>query len=268
MKIEFYTSAFNVIKNNFDYKSAIDNWVKICSKISIAINTSDDETFEAFEELFEEYPNKLSIFKTNISYDDPDFDGKIKNEALQNCSSDIVLGLDLDERVPVHLTRRLYLYGESLLDNDNVDCYMLPSIDIYKDMEHFSKVGWKWYLHKKKGCYRGTVNFAKNDDGTHDIEKSDSCELINKNGDLVKSMAIPSYLPRIVSEPEKLRLVLNNNVPYIVHLGYVDLQRRHELSKNFWSKQWAVESGEKQPVNTMENLESKEIFKHNLKLGF
>jgi hypothetical protein len=268
MKIDFYTSAFNVIKNNFDYESAIENWLNFSNKIVIAINTSEDNTYEKFEELFEKYPNKLSIFKTNISYDDPDFDGKIKNEALQSCGSDIVLGLDLDERIPKHLAHRLFLYAEGLFCDEQVDCYMLPSIDIYKDIHHFSKVGYKWYLHKRKGCYRGTVNFAKNDDGTHDIEKSDSCELINKNGDLVRCRAFPPYPPRINTEPQRLEHVLFNNVPYIVHLGYLDLQRRNKLSEDFWKKQWEVESGKPKTMKTLKELESREVFEHKLMLDF
>ena len=268
MQIDFYTSAFNIIKNNFDYIPAIENWVKVANKISIAVNTSDDSTYEKLEELYEQYPNKLSIFKTDVSYDDPDFDGKIKNLALQNCSSDIVFGLDLDERIPMNMIHRLFLYAEALKDDKTNDCYALPSIDIYKDMDHFSKIGYKWYLHKRKGCYRGTVNFAKNEDGTHDITKSDSCELINEYGNLVNIRYFPSYNPRINTPDEKLKTVLQNNVPYVIHLGYLDIQRRNELNNNFWKKQWEVESGKPQIVKTLEELDSQPIYKHNLRLQF
>lgn len=267
MKIDFYTSAFNVIKNNFDYKSAIENWIKISNRISIAINTSEDNTFEAFEELYEKYPKQISIFKTDISYDDPDFDGKIKNLALQDCKTEVVLGLDLDERIPTHLNHRFQLYAECLKDDDTFGCYMLPSIDIYKDINHFSKIGHKWYLHKRNGCYRGTVYFAKNKDGTHDIAKSDSCELIDKHGNLINSRYFPSHNPRINTPNEQLKNILQNHIPYVIHLGYLDLQKRYELNQNFWSKQWEVESGKSQTMDTWEELNSRPIYEHNLKLN-
>jgi hypothetical protein len=47
MKVGIYTTAFNIIKNNFDYKDAIRNWLLYADHISIAVNTSDDDTLNS-----------------------------------------------------------------------------------------------------------------------------------------------------------------------------------------------------------------------------
>lgn len=266
MKLGIYSSAFNLIKNNFDYDTVINNWLKIADTICIAVNTSEDDTYEKLEELYEKHPLSITIFKTQISYDDPDFDGKIKNEALLNCNADILLALDMDEMIPINVKEKLHEYA-ALLNDSNVSCFMLPSIDLYKDLGHYKKIGHKWYLHKKKDCYRGTVNFAKNADGTHDTSKSDSCELIDKEGYLVQSWS-PIYGVYNASPPEIHNFVLENQIPYILHLGYVDLKRRDELNKNFWNKAWEVESGTPRTGPSLEELEKINYYKHNFNLNF
>lgn len=264
MKLGIYSSAFNLIKHKFDFKTTIDNWLKFADVINIAINTSEDDTFEQLELLYEQHPDKISVFKTDISYQDPDFDGKIKDIALQNCNADILLGLDMDEVVPKSVHERLRFYAEILATDNEVKGYMLPSVDLYQDIHHFNKIGEKWYLHKKAGCHRGTVNFAKNEDGTHDIKRSDSCELIDKDGDLVPCKTFMTYK----EDPlDRMNFVLDNDMPYVLHLGHVDLDRRYELNKNFWKQQWEVESGTNVDMRTMDEMKQEKVYKHNFDLS-
>lgn len=232
--LSIYSSAFNLIKNNFDYKTSIDNFCNLANEVVIAINKSEDETFESLKSFLSIY-NNLKILQTDISYDDPLLDGKIKNEALQATSEEFKIGLDMDEYIPIQ-QKEMWENLAYQLRFDDVDCYMMPSLNLYKDKNHYFSITSKWYLHKSN-LYRGPVNFGRKNNGTVDIAKSDTCELIYQNGELVKSKFLPN----------DIQLLRQKNVPFVVHTGYLNLDNRILRNKNFWIKHWEIESGGEKP---------------------
>ena len=241
--ISIYTSAFNIIKGNFPYKEAIDNFCSFADEVVIAVNTSEDKTLLALQYLSVQYKN-LFIVRTDFSYTDPGLDGKIKNAALQACTHDICLQLDLDERVLLSQKTLWYDMASNLLAAQS-SAIMVPVIDLFRDSEHCRGINFKWYLHKRAGSYRGVVNFARLSNGCHDTSKSDSCELIDAWGNLLPS----AYLLNPQSSFEvNLSFIKQYNLPYVLHYGYVDLNRRIELNKHFWANHWSVEAGKKVDV--------------------
>lgn len=265
MELNIYTSAFNVIKNNFDYKSAIDNFLGLVTfkkgngKVVIAVNKSEDNSLESITEYCK--GKNVKIIDCNISYNNPRLDGLIKDVALQNCESEIVIGLDLDERIPSFQFQTWYDYAEYLNSVNSIDCIMIPSLNIYKEEKYVKNIIQKWYLHKKSGLKRGVVNFAQYENGHHDIQKSDSCELVHQKDDsLAHSVTLLNYSENILSQ------IKVNNLPYVVHYGYLDLQRRAKLNKEFWEAQWSLEAGEQVKIKTkLEELEDVDcLIEHGL----
>lgn len=257
-----YTSAFNVLKNVFDYKEALDNFSAFADEVVVAVNTSDDGTLVAIQK--HAFGNdKIKVIQTDFSYSDPDLDGKVKNAALQETTEPFKIGLDLDERIPLS-NRPSWVYAAELLEPvDNVFAAMVSSIDLYKENTLCKGVGAKWYLHKK-GLFRGVVNFAKNSDGTHDITKSDSCELLDSEGNLVPSA---SFAPIGLPIPEALYILKSKGSPYVLHYGYVDLDRRAKINREFWKNHWSVEAGKPIDVaTTVTELEKFPVFEHGLSL--
>ena len=236
--ISIYSSAFNLINNNFNYLFAIDNFCNISDEVIIAVNTSADDTFEVLNELCSKHKN-LKIIDTNFSYDDPLLDGKIKNAALQSSTMPIKIGLDMDEYIPIWQKNTWISLANKLL-NDNCLCYMIPSINLYKNYDYYFSITPKWYMHKH-GLFRGPVNFAIKNDGKIDTGKSDTCELIDINGNLVHSKITPHTI-------EDLRTKL---FPFVVHTGYLSLEDRLLRNHNFWKKHWLVESGGEPPPHTV-----------------
>ena len=59
-----YSTAFNVVKNNFDYEEAIDNFCSFAEEVVISVNQSEDNTYEELSRLRDEkYSNlKCIIF--------------------------------------------------------------------------------------------------------------------------------------------------------------------------------------------------------------
>lgn len=229
-----YSSAFNLIKNNFSYKETIANFCSFADEVVIAINKSEDNTIEAIKSLKH---NNLNIIELDIPYNDPLLDGKVKNGALQATTQEFKIGLDMDEYIPLN-QKPMWENLAYQLRFDNVDCYMIPSLNLYKNKDHYFSITNKWYLHKGN-LYRGAVNFAKRANGTIDTTKSDSCELIDSEGNLAKS----KYLPN------DIRLLRKKNVPFVVHTGYLDFHNRILRNENFWKNHWEIESGGEKPLH-------------------
>jgi hypothetical protein len=128
-----YTSAFNLIKNKFPYKKTIDNFCKIANEVVIAVNRSEDSTLEEIKAL--PY-NNLKIIESNISYDDPLLDGKVKNIALQNTNEEFKIGLDLDEYIPLN-QKNIWENLAYQLRLDEAQCYMIASLNLYKYIKYY-----------------------------------------------------------------------------------------------------------------------------------
>jgi hypothetical protein len=263
-----YTSAFNVIKNSFDYKEAIENFCSFAEEVVVCVNQSEDESLESFNHLKNQY-NNLKVISSNFSYDDPLLDGKVKNEALQNTSYQYKIGLDMDERIPIRHKNRWEKIGYFMSNHDEISGFLIPSVDLWKDEFHIQgdpskNKNFKWYLHKS-GLYRGAVNFAKLNNGKIDREKSDTCELINSDGNLVLT-------PKIYQEFEKDEDYFNwleNESIFIFHIGFLDFNKKIIRNKNFWNKHWETVSGKKHNTAiTIEEFENRSLNlkPHSLKL--
>jgi len=266
-----YSTAFNVIKNNFAYKEAVINFCSFAEEVVISINESEDSTWEAFEKLSSEYDN-LKIIKANVSYEDARLDGKLFDIALQETTKEFKILLGLDQRIP------LYQYSEwerlaYEMRFSGFDAYMIPILDLWGTE---SKVRWDkdnninfmWALHKR-GLRRGVVNFAKLENGKYDPSKSDSNELIYEGGELAKSK---QYLTGQCQTLESYLETLKIQNVFLYHMGYVNFKNRVKVNKDIWQKQWEeirpIEKKENQVPVTEKELEMYETFEHKLKLWY
>jgi hypothetical protein len=272
--INLYSSAFNLIKNSFEYKDAIDNFCKFADNVAIAVNESSDNTLEELNGLTKQYKN-LHVKPVNISYDDPLLDGKIKNEALilaEEIGADYFMGLDLDERLVLNHKERWVDFAKFFLGYSGFDAMLVPSIDLWGSEKTVrwdgeKNKGYKWYIHNT-GLKRGPHNAGINPDGTLNISKSDGCELVSPNGELVNAARIDSPLDEI-SDCYEYYGGLNKMLPYVLHYGFVNYEGRIIRNNNFWKNQWNKCSG-RNDVKIAENLEDLdkfELFEHGLELN-
>lgn len=261
-KKSIYTTLFNYKLNKFNVDEHLNNFSVWADEVVVATIEDTDDTLGFLTEKQKIFP-KLRVIKTNLKQFTPTFDGDLKDAALQSCGGDILLQLDFDEKMSLHNLEYWDKLSEILLESDTFEAAFIPSVNLYGDKEHFSSFTSKWYLHKR-GLRRGVVNFAKNADGTHDTNKSDSCELLNQYGDLV-----PAFLyfdeAAFPTKEAAANFLRDQNLPYVVHYGWIDLERRVEINRNFWRKQWGAEAGREVEVATeLNKLEKREMFKHNL----
>lgn len=253
MKFSSYTSAFNLIKMGFDWQSSLLNYSQFMDEVVIAINTSSDNTFEILNKFIQDKNlTNIVLYQSSFDYEDPAFDGKIKDFALQRTSGDIKISCDIDERFPIYQKNLWEKVARYLLSDNKVAAFLIPSINLCGNIYHYKDIGYKWYMHKN-GFYRGVVNFAKKIDGKIDTDKSDTCELIDSNGNLVPTLKFSNNIEDLQS----------GSIPYVFHYWAVDKKQR-EKQNEFWQPVWSNRAGKE--INTKTDFSKIEIKKHGLKI--
>ena len=251
MKFSSYTSAFNLVKRGFDWQNSILNYSQFMDEVVIAINTSEDDTFETVSKFLEEKGiSNVILCQCSFDYSDLAFDGKIKNFALQHTSGDIKISCDIDERFPLYQKDLWRRVGNHLLSQIEISAFLIPSINLCGDIYHYKDIGYKWYMHKD-GLYRGIVNFAKKQDGKIDTDRSDTCELIDANGNLVQALKFDNSI-------EGLR---EGETPYVFHYWAVDKDQRIKQNE-FWQPVWSNRAGKE--INNKIDFSKTQVLKHHL----
>ena len=261
MKVSVYSTAFNIIKNDFNYwKITIPKWLEFIEygnkgEIVIAVNKSEDNTLKVLREHFGKH-ECIILLESNFDYEDYAFDGKTKNFALQNTKYEICIGLDMDEYPSPNVKAWESVSYQFL--NLNYDAFFIPVIDICKSMQEYKSIGSKWYMHKQ-GLHRGVWNRARLENGKIDIKKSDTCELLNKNEDLCSAASIFKQL--------SIDEIKNNNLPFIIHLGWLNWQDRKNQNKT-WQPVWSNRAGfeVKDIIHEEQNFDQIKVLNHNLNI--
>lgn len=268
-KLSAYVSAFNVLQNGLPYEEPLRAMLAFFDEVVVAVNTSTDDTLatlQAFE------GGALKVIPTSFSYKDVTFDGATKNAALQACTQEdatnrVYVQMDLDERVPGN-QRALWRDLAGMLIRDPVSqCMMIPTLDVWGSVDTIradKPIGVKFRMHKA-GLHRGVWQQAwLNPQRTRfDTSMSDSCELLDQHGNLVRANWVvpPQYL-----HPSTCHLL--EGFPYTVHLGYLDYAQRIRINKAIWKEHWELRSGQPENVATsIEDLTNVPLVKHGLPLS-
>lgn len=268
-----YGMMFNVEKMKFDWRDAIENWdqfLQTNGEIVIAVNKSEDKSLELIKDFTSKIKFKnpysdtrFKILDVDIPYSDPEFDGKCKDAALKQCTNEYCILLDCDERIVQDNTEAWSYYRNKLAMNENIDAYLIPSIDLHKDYKNYSKIGFKFYLHRNKpNIGRGVVKWAYREDGSIDIKKSDTTELkYRDSGELVKCQyTIMPELPDFI----KVGQLQSGNSPFVYHLSTLDIEQRMRQNA-FWEPVWQNrDKSEVKTQKTIEELKKMSYFSHNL----
>ncbi len=257
-----YFSAFNLIKNKFPFGTNVGKACDFADEVVIAVNKSEDDTLLFLTAMAIEYP-KIKIVETNFSYDDIRFDGAIKNAALQATTQPVKIQMDLDEYIPLSQKKRWEYWGNKLLDAPHVQCFMIPSIDLYgaKDsIKAGADIGLKFRMHKA-GLHRGIMKDAWV--GSHILtNRSDTTELIDDHGQIPHCMRIaPAEFHNSI-----LAFGLQD-YPYTIHEGYLSFEHRVNINKAVWAKAWRDRSGHDEDTPTeIRQLAHVPTTKHGLPL--
>ncbi len=271
--LSIYTAFYNVNVMKFDWKATLQNWLEFLhpgDQISIAINTSTDDSSKAVRDWAAQWKNEnplsrvsIDIVDTEIPYENPLFDGLIKAAALEKCTQPFAILLDCDEVVVPDQYSKWAQLAQDLERKSSYDAFLIPVIDLIGDREHYKSVGSKFYLHKNlPHITRGVVRAADREDGSIDTSVSDSTELIYRESrQLVKSGAIMAPLPAFMM----LSQLESGEIPMVYHLGWLNTEQRLRQSA-FWRPVWDARRGgrDPEPEMTLEKLLAIPRFRHRL----
>ena len=251
-----FVSAFNIESGLFDWRESLDKFSLFSEELVIGTTAfSNDNTVELLKE-YTTTKDNVKVIITEFSLESPTFDGDIKNAALQETTQPAKILLDLDEFIPLS-QKPLWIKYFEILQKSNSDGFLIPSINLCRDMYHYKDIGYKFYLHKS-GLRRGVWKYAMNRDESIDISKSDTTEPITSLGDLGKFDMLPN----------DINILKTGEIPYVFHKWGVDFDKRIEQNK-FWKPVW--QSRAKREVNDIildrKQIEKIEVFEHNLSIS-
>jgi len=263
-----YTTAFNLDKGYYSdqfLEDAVLNFSKFAEEVVISV-PSDEKNSKKIS-ILEKFGARMIYCDTNK--EDILFVGKLKNCSLQSTTLPAKIGLDLDERIPLwHYDRWVGIYDK--IKNSEFNSAFIHSLDLWgrvdeikKDLS-FYKNKFKWYLHEDN-LFRGVVNFGKNNSGSIDIKKTDTCELIDASGNLA-NFAVLSR--NNFDDIYDFLDFIENDGTFVYHLGYADLDDRININKGFWNDFKTKRNGGEEPFDIKTNKEELKFntIKHNLKL--
>jgi hypothetical protein len=262
-KFSLYFYLFNAEKYFPDFKETIDNFLSFADEVVCSTIPSEDNTLEHLKAISSKNPN-FKVIESDISLKDNRFDGKLKTVALEATTNPIKIIADADERFPLS-TKSTWQSYANLLVQQRFDGFLIPVIDVYGEISKVRRnhrIGQKFRMHKDTIKSRGVIPQAELGNGLFRTDQSDSTEPLNSYGQLG---SFPSIVDDFELLPENTYTL--KKYPYVVHYGYLDLEKRVKINGEFWDEKWSDRSGKKENVVTdIEVLKREPLIPHNLPL--
>lgn len=266
MKLSIYTFLFRARAGAFDLDTTVANFTIFADEVVIAtLATQEDDTLDRLRAYEATLGGRLKVVAVPMDINTNNrFDGDLKTAALQQCTNPIRIIADCDERFVVAQRPRWNDLADQLLSNPNIDGWLIPVIDLYGAPEYIRAqhpIGVKMRMHKDTVIRRGVVRSAERGNGLIDTSQSDTTEPLTKQGLLARFAAL---YPNRLLHPSTCSMLDT----YVIHEGFLSLERRAELGRTFWKRHWEARSGHEEKVAIrVEDLIEEPVVRHNLKLA-
>lgn len=267
MKLSIYGYLFRARQGQFDLDAMVANFTSFGDETVIAaLAVQEDDTLDRLLKYEDTLEGRLKVVVVNMDIEKNNrFDGDLKTAAMQACTHPIRAIMDADERLILSQRPRWDDLARRLLDSPHLDGWLLPVVDCYSHPDYIREdqpLGLKFRLHKTTVARRGVPSFAEKGNGLFSTEQSDSTEPLRVDGSLA-SFLCP--YDRSLLHPSICRLL--EKECYVIHTGFLDLNRRAELGRTFWKSHWEKRSGATENVATrVSDLMGVNLVKHNLPL--
>jgi hypothetical protein len=255
-----YTFIHTIPSDVIDYKSALDNYCAFAEEVCVATTqiNKEDKTIQLLQEYQKTHSNLKIINVNGLDITGPS--GEWKEIALRGCTQPFCILFDADERIRLK-DKPMWEYWAKVLSKSDFDAFFIPTIDLFHSEREYKSLNAKWYLHKNKQyLHRGVVKFAYRIDGSIDISKSDSTELIDDEGNLAKSALL--IHPVTIENIKKLGITT-------YHLGWLDKCKR--TKGNLFGRKVLNNMAKEQnklSITTDEEFDNMRYFPHDLNLWY
>ena len=256
--ISGYTTTYNCIDGQYPWEKCIESMLGFCDEVVVLDAGSNDGTWEKLESMSKEN-SKLIVKQNIIDWDHPRFayhsDGMQKALARSFCSSDFCWQMDSDEFVlpkDFDSIKMLVKRFPSL-----AELVALPIFEFWGTAEkvRVDVNPWKWRIsrnlpHITHGIPNELRRFDE-DGNLYTAPGSDTCDYINNETfERIKFIAYYSEevemvrLKALQGDSEALELYqdwankITESVPTVYHTSWLNMERKINLYKNYWSKFW------------------------------
>lgn len=262
-----YSYLFNARIRQFDLDGVVKNFTDFGDEVVIStLAAQEDDTLDRLLKYEDALEGRLKVVVVDMDIEKNNrFDGDLKTAAMQACTHPVRVIADADERFVLKQRHRWDDLARRLLDSPHLDGWLIPVVEPYGHLDYIrddQSLGVKFRLHKTTVVRRGVPSFAEKGQGLFNTAESDSTEPLRVDGSLA-SFLCP--YDRSLLHPSICRLL--EKECYVVHYGFVNLERRAELGRTFWAKHWRNRSGHDENVATrVQDLMGVNLVKHHLPL--
>jgi hypothetical protein len=256
-----YTFIHSIPSDVIDYKDALDNFCSFAEEVCVSTTqtSKEDKTVQLLQEYQINHPNLKIINVEGLDIASPS--GQWKEKALRACTQPFCILFDADERIRLNDKLLWIKYAQALSQSD-YDALFIPTIDLYNSEKEYKSLNAKWYLHKNKlNLHRGAPKFAYRQDGSIDISKADSAELIDNYGNLAKTVHL--IHPITIENIKRIGITT-------YHLGWLDKQKR--IKSNIFGRKVLDNITQKKNeaflITKLEEFDDIKYYPHDLKLWY
>lgn len=269
MGLSIYSYLFAARLRDFDLDGTIANFTAFADEVVLAtLAKQEDDTLERLQVHAAANPRVKVVVSEIDPLKDNRFDGNLKTLAMKACSKDNLLVIaDCDERFLPSQRPAWDQLGQRLLATKGLDGWLIPVIDLWGDRSTIradKPIGLKFRMHKHTVERRGVPKAAECAEGLLDTHQSDTTEPLDRMGQLCQFA--PCVTNPALLQPQLAQML--NGTPYVIHEGFLDLQRRAKIGREWWKKRWEERSGKPEDVAVdSAALKGYPVVKHHLPLS-
>lgn len=267
IKLSLYSYLFRARRGQFDLDAMVENFTSFADETVIStLGNQEDDTLNRLLKYEDALEGRLKVVVVDMDIEKNNrFDGDLKTAAMQACSHSVRIIADADELFILSQRPRWDDLARRLLDSPHLDGWLIPVVEPYSHPDYIREdqpLGLKFRMHRTTVVRRGVPGFAEKGGGLFSTDLSDSTEPLRVDGSLA-SFLCP--YDRSLLHPSICRLL--EKECYVIHEGFLSLERRAELGRTFWKSHWEKRSGVTENVATrVQDLMGVNLVKHNLPL--
>lgn len=256
--ISGYTTTYNCLSQGYPFIQSITSMLGFCEEVVVVDAGSTDGTLSELREL-QGRDQRLKIIEEKVDWSAPDhslIDGRLKALARKNCTQQFAWQMDVDEVVSYEDFTKIRNMAENL--PKGMLCVSLPVVEWWGsfDKVRIDITPWKWRLTRNDpDVTHGVPRDLRRRDAQgweYAAPGTDGCDLIfassgeriphvtftNDQTEQARFAALGGNEEARVAYENWLNQTVNE-IPTVFHYSWLDIRRKINLYKNFWSKHWS-----------------------------
>ncbi len=279
-KISGYVTTLNAIEKQYPIVDCVKSMTNFCSEVIVLDGGSTDSTVEAIKNIKN---SKIKIYTHKVDLNAKDFaleDGRQKARARSYCTGDFCWQQDADEIVDIRDADDILLLAAKM--PETVSLIALPVVEFWGSLEtvRCDITPWKWRLSKNNpDITHGVPIELRTYDADNNLivrHGSDGCDMISvstgkridcasfvsENSEFDRQLALQGNSDAL----ERYSIWFNQIImilPPVFHVSWLDLKRKINLYKNYWTNHWANLYNEKS-TNMFFNKDWSEVTENDI----